>query len=65
VDRALFLSRLEAELRQAEWCGEEQRAAQLRAQIGRMSAGSAQRPAMETAGRPAARRRTNGHHAGR
>jgi len=56
VDRALYLSRLEAEKNQAEWCGEEQRAAQLRSQILALSAGTAQPPARETAKRPAAAR---------
>lgn len=55
-DRAVVLSRLEAEERQAEGCYEHDRAAELRAQIRRLSAGSAQPPARETttaASRPA------------
>lgn len=59
MNRAVFLGRLQAELRQAEWCSEEQRAAELRAQITRMSAGSAQSPARETTGRqPAGKSRS-------
>lgn len=55
MERAQYLGRLEAEARQAEWCGETDRAAELRAQIRRASAGTAVSPARETtaARRPA------------
>lgn len=56
MDRALYLSALDAELRTAEGFGEERRAAELRAQIARLSAGTAKSPAKETTGRPAARK---------
>jgi hypothetical protein len=56
--RSHFLSRLEAERRQAEGCFEWQRAAELAAQIRQMSAGTPASPARETtARRTAARKR--------
>lgn len=58
MDRALYLARLEAEKDQAEWCGEQQRAAQLQSQITRLSAGSAQPPARETTQRRTAARKS-------
>lgn len=54
--RALVLSRLEAERRQAEGCFEHERAAELGAQIRRLSIGTAADPSRETTGRPAARK---------
>jgi hypothetical protein len=58
LDRAQFLGRLEAEARQADWCGERDRAAELRAQVRRASAGTPVPPARETAARrPAGRQR--------
>lgn len=56
MDRAVVIGRLEAELRQAVGCFEHDRAAELRAQIARMSAGSTQNPAKETTGRTTRKR---------
>lgn len=56
MDRALYLATLDAELRTAEGFGEERRAAELRTQIARLSAGTAANPAIEKTGRPAARK---------
>lgn len=55
MNRALYLGRLEAEAVLAEGYGDRDRAAGLRAQAKRMSAGSATPPARETtaARRPA------------
>jgi hypothetical protein len=55
MDRARYLGRLEAEAVLAEGYGDRDRAAELRAQARRLSAGSAQPPARETtaARRPA------------
>jgi excinuclease UvrABC nuclease subunit len=50
--RSRTLDRLEAERRQAEGCFEHERAAELAAQIARLSAaGSSQNPARETTSR--------------
>lgn len=56
MDRAVIIGRLEAEARQAEGCFEYGRAAELREQAKRLSAGTAASPATETTGRPAARK---------
>jgi predicted secreted protein len=66
VTRADVLAGLQRELRHAEANGAAGYAARLRAQIAGYSQGSAADPAIETTGRPAARRRTaSGHRAGR
>lgn len=59
MDRALYLGRLEAEAVLAEGYGDASRAAELRAQVRQLSAGTAQDPAKETtaARRPARSRR--------
>jgi hypothetical protein len=59
VDRVQYLGLLDQEARRAEEFGERDRAAELRAQITRLSAGTATSPAMETtaARRPARSRR--------
>jgi hypothetical protein len=59
MDRARYLGRLEAEAELAEGYGDATRAAELRAQIRQLSAGSAQSPARETtaAVRPARSKR--------
>jgi len=59
MDRAQYLGRLEAEAALAEGYGDRARAAGLRTQIRRLSAGSAQTPARETmaARRPARSKR--------
>lgn len=55
MDRAQYMRRLEDEAVLAEGIGDTRRAAELRAQVSRASAGSAQPPAKETtaATRPA------------
>ena len=59
MDRAQYFGRLEAEAQVAEDFGDRDRAAELRAQAKRMSAGSVQPPARETtAARRPARSRT-------
>lgn len=62
----VLIQRLEAERRQADWCHESGRVAELDAQIARLSAGSPVNPAAETTGRPsaAARRKTDGRASG-
>ena len=59
MDRVRYLGRLEAEAVLAEGYGEAIRAAELRAQVRQLSAGSATPPAKETtaARRPARRKR--------
>lgn len=48
MDRAQYLGRLEAEAVLAEGYGETVRAAELRARVAQLSAGSAANPAIET-----------------
>ena len=55
--RSHVLSRLEAERRQAVGCFEWERAAEIRAQMDRLSQGSAASPRRETAGRTKRRAR--------
>lgn len=55
--RSYALERLEAERRQAVGCFEHERAAELAAQIAKLSAGAPHNPAAETTSRPAARRK--------
>jgi excinuclease UvrABC nuclease subunit len=57
-DRAAVLAHLEAEARQAEGCFEYRRAAELRAQITQLSAGTPQPPAKETTTRRTAARKS-------
>lgn len=60
MDRAQYFGRLEQEAVLAEGYGDTVRAAELRAQIKRASAGSAQPPARETTTAAARPRRNDG-----
>ena len=57
ADRAFVIGRLQRELQAAEDVHEEAYAAQLRAQIARLSAGTPDNPARETAAKRPARSR--------